>query len=207
MSCLYYFRSLLCDTPVMNNDTIEKLPSRITSERLEPLDDRSVEYCINEGNRYIDSQVQIGNEIRSKCFSFLGIIAAAIVTLSGTSIVLINRFEYDSILFFLNLYALMSLCIVSFKLIRGVIYERSCKIAGNKPNYILCDSALSYAQRHADAFYKHLLGVHLNTLIEKIEFNKKENERMQQCFKSCIQLTGIFILLVIPIILFYWITR
>lgn len=185
------------------------IPERVTAEMLEGMDLKSVEYCQIEGNRYIDGQIRTGEEIRAKALAFLGMLAAAIITLSGFAVLLISRGEYYTMIFFLSLYALLALSMVAGCLIRGIIYERPYKIAGNKPTYILCDSALAYARKKQQegGFYKQLLGVHLNTLVEKIEFNKKENERMQQCFRHCVKLACTFVLLALPVILAYWIIR
>ncbi len=186
-----------------------------SAERLNPkifdiVDNATIEYCKEEGNRQIDGLVQVGNSIKNKCLSFIGIIATALIALIGTLILLISQGNTNGALFFFDLYGIMSLGTVGVKLIKGAIYERSLKISGDKPTNILSDITLDYAKKQMEkrkdkSSYNYIVAQQLNRITEKINYDRTENERLQKCFKSCIKQLCVFFAIAIPLLLFFWI--
>lgn len=99
----------------------------------------------------------------------------------------------------------MSTGIVSFRLFKGIVYERSYKISGQEPNYILSDVAFDFAKKQGD-LHKFLLAQQLNVISEKIEFNKRRNMQLQASFKLNMKLACFFICIAFILFLIYWIT-
>lgn len=187
-----------------------KFAERLSPKIFDIVDNATIEYCKEEGNRQIDGLVQVGNSIKNKCLSFIGIIATALIALMGTLILLISQGKTNEALFFFDLYGIMSLGTVGVKLIKGAIYERSLKIAGDKPTNILSDITLGYTKKQMDkrkdkSSYNYIVAQQLNRITEKIDYNRAENERLQECFKSCIKQLCVFFVIAIPLLLFFWI--
>ena len=183
---------------------------RLSPKIFDIVDKATIEYCKEEGNRQIDGLVQVGNSIKSKCLSFIGIIATALIALIGTLVLLIAQGKTNGTLFFFDLYGIMSLGTVGIKLIKGAIYERSLKISGDKPINILSDATLDYAKKQMNkrkdkSSYNYIVAQQLNRITEKINYDRVENERLQKCFKSCIKQLCVFFVFAIPLLLFFWI--
>ena len=123
---------------------------KISLSKIEELDVKTIEYLLSEGNRYIDNQNQTGKEIRTKSLSLLGILSTILISLIGLCVLLIADGRYSSALFFFVLYGIMATGIVSFRLFVGVVYERSYKISGEKPTYILYKKAYNFAHEKGD---------------------------------------------------------
>lgn len=183
---------------------------KISTGTVECVDKDTITYCAEEGNRYIDGQVQQGREIRNKSISFLGIVAAILVPLMGALVFQISREETGTMMFFLNLYSIMCFLIITYKLIRDIIYDRAFRMSGSTPAYILQEKVLKYMKDHAlnpDDCYKYIVAIQLNIIGEKIEFNRIENTRLQESFKSCVKLMYFYVLSSIPLLLWYWILK
>lgn len=177
---------------------------RISSSKIDELDIKTIEYLLYEGNRYIDNQNQTGKEIRAKSLALLGILSTILISLIGLCVLLIHDGQWSTPLFYFVLYGVMAAGTVSFRLFVGVVYERSYKISGEKPTYILSDKAYDYASKKGN-LHKYLLGQQLNVLSEKIEFNKTRNKELQVSFKSNMKLACFFICMAFVLFLFYWI--
>lgn len=189
---------------------MENKKMAITREVLDAMDDETISYCEREGNRYIDGQVQIGREIRNKSMAFLGMITAVLVTLTGTAAINISHSETHTMIFFLNLYGIMSFGITAYRLIKGIVYDRPVRISGSSPSYILQKKAVDYVksrERKAGNPYRYIVAMQLNAIQEKIEFNRKANEKLQENFKSCMRQLCIFAALIIPFLLLCWIVE
>lgn len=178
---------------------------RVSLSIIEELDIETIKYLLSEGNRYIDNQNQTGKEIRTKSLALLGILSTILISLIGFCILLIHENHCSSALFFFVLYGIMATGIVSFRLFVGVVYERSYKISGEKPTYILHEKAYDYARKKKD-LHKYLLGQQLNPLSEKIEYNKIRNKKLQESFKSNMNLACLFICIAFVLFLIYWIS-
>lgn len=178
---------------------------RISSSKIKELDVKTIEYLLSEGNRYIDNQNQTGKEIRAKSLALLGILSTILISLIGFCVLLIYEGQWSTVLFYFVLYGVMATGTVSFRLFVGVVYERSYKISGEKPTYILSEEAYSYASEKGD-LHKYLLGQQLNVLTEKIEYNKRMNKRLQTSFKSNMKLACFFICMAFVLFLIYWIS-
>lgn len=186
------------------NDTLPQ-SDKVTTKMVVELDEATIEYCKDEGNRQIDGLIQVGNSIRNKSLAFLGIMTGALITLIGTLSVLIDKGDSNGSLFFLDLYGIMALGIVSYRLISGILYKREYKISGDKPARILYKDAIEYAPKKAKennhSIYKYIVAQQLNQITAKINFNRRENQKMQQCFKSCIIQIIVFIIPAVPILI------
>ena len=178
---------------------------RISSSKIKELDIKTIEYLLSEGNRYIDNQNQTGKEIRTKSLALLGMLSTILISLIGFCVLLVHDGKWSTSLFYFVLYGIMAAGTVSFRLFVGVVYERSYKISGEKPSYILSDQAYGYASKNGD-LHKYLLGQQLNAMSEKIEFNKKRNKELQASFKSNMKLACFFICMAFTLFVFYWIT-
>ena len=177
---------------------------RISSSTIKELEVQTIEYLLSEGNRYIDNQNQTGKEIRTKSLSLLGVLSTILISLIGLCVLLIYEGQWNSALFYFVLYGIMAAGTVSFRLFLGVVYERSYKISGEKPTYILSEEAYNYASKKED-LHKYLLGQQLNPLSEKIEYNKHRNKKLQASFKSNMKLACFFISMAFVLFLIYWI--
>ncbi|MBR5204476.1 MAG: hypothetical protein IKW32_04560 [Bacteroidaceae bacterium] len=133
---------------------------RISSSKIKELDVKTIEYLLSEGNRYIDNQNQTGKELRSKSLALLGILSTILISLIGLCILMIDEGQWYSVLFYFVLYGIMATGTVSFRLFVAVVYERSYKISGEKPTYILSEEAYNYASKKED-LHKYLLGQQL----------------------------------------------
>lgn len=178
---------------------------RISTSKIKELEVKSIEYLLSEGNRYIDNQNQTGKEIRAKSLALLGILSTILIGLIGFCIMLVHQGKWLTTLFYFVLYGIMSTGIVSFRLFKGIVYERSYKISGQEPSYILSDVAFDFAKKQGD-LHKFLLAQQLNVISEKIEFNKRRNMQLQASFKSNMKLACFFICIAFILFLIYWIT-
>jgi hypothetical protein len=178
---------------------------RISISKIKELDVETIEYLLSEGNRYIDNQNQTGKEIRAKSLALLGMLSTILIGLIGFCILLVHQGEWYTTLFYFVLYGIMSTGIVSFRLFKGIVYERSYKISGQEPNYILSDVAFDFAKKQGD-LHKFLLAQQLNVISEKIEFNKRRNMQLQASFKLNMKLACFFICIAFILFLIYWIT-
>lgn len=168
----------------------------ITSDKIGELDKQTIEFCCNEGNKAIDNLVQIGRNIRSTCINLLNILITILMSLIGVLFIQIcSSKETNYIIIYACLYGIMASGIVSYRLIKGAIYQSPLYISGDRPSHIIRNDVMECLVTIKDKRDKHkyIIGWQLMDLEYRYSKNENENIRKLEVYKSAIKLIFVFL--------------
>lgn len=151
------------------------------------LDMETIDAVLDEGNRYLQSQLSATEAVERNCTMLLGWLVGAFIALSGFfAIEATSAHPEMALLASAGYEALFCLCIV-FYIIRSGMYRHRLFLPGDSPSHMLMDEIMKPLEGFDDK-NKYIKGWHLYEIQFKIMMNKKEQSHRVMVFRYALAL-------------------
>lgn len=173
----------------------------ISDLTLEKLSIKTVEYCLLEGEKYLEETIQSGRNIHSNCVTLMGWIVAALLPLFGFFIYQIEK-EGNDFYVFVSLYGIIALGIVAFRLVKGTLFGNEIYACGDFPSHPIRKEVMECLKEmdDPDDIHKYVIGWELDDIQFRISQNIEENGKRLSVYTSSIKLLLVFFILSLPLI-------